>query len=154
MDHYDFIALGGGNAGLTAAKRVKAAGRKVALIDPTPVGGLCPLRGCNPKKVLVRATEVLQLVRDAGEHGITTGKVSIDWNAVIDRKHRFTDPVTAAAEDGLRDAGVDYIKAAPRFTAPDRLEVDGRALAFDGVVVATGSAPRRLAFPGADRVAT
>jgi ribulose 1,5-bisphosphate synthetase/thiazole synthase len=55
MDQYDFIVLGGGNAGLTASKRVKAAGKKVALIDPTPIGGLCALRGCNPKKVLVRA---------------------------------------------------------------------------------------------------
>jgi glutathione reductase (NADPH) len=72
MEHYDFIALGGGNAGLSASTRVAAAGRKAALVDPTAIGGLCSLRGCNPKKVLVRATEVLQEVRDAGEHGIAT----------------------------------------------------------------------------------
>jgi len=154
MEHYDFIALGGGNAGLTASKRVKAAGKKVALIDPTPVGGLCSLNGCNPKKVLVRAVEVLHLVREAGEHGIRTGEAKIDWSAVIDRKHRFTDSVTDNTEKGLRAAKVDYIKAPARFTAPDRLEVNGRALAFDGVIVATGSAPRCLSFPGADLVAT
>ncbi len=70
MEHYDFIALGGGNAGLTASKRIKAAGKKVALVDPTPIGGLCPLNGCNPKKVLVRAVEVLHLVSEAGKHGM------------------------------------------------------------------------------------
>src|SRR3954470_11370676 len=101
MEHFDFIALGGGNAGLTASKRVAQTGKRVALIDPTPIGGLCSLRGCNPKKVLVHATEVLEEVRHAGQHGIGAGKVNIDWNAVITRKHRFTDPVTARAEQGL-----------------------------------------------------
>ena len=65
MEHFDFIALGGGTAGLTASTRVAQAGKKVALIDPTPIGGLCSLRGCNPKKVLVRAAEVLEEVRHA-----------------------------------------------------------------------------------------
>ena len=44
---YDFVAIGGGNAGLTAA-----GGRKVALVDRGPVGGLCSLAGCDPKQTL------------------------------------------------------------------------------------------------------
>jgi glutathione reductase (NADPH) len=154
MEHFDFIALGGGNAGLAASKQIRTAGRKVALIDPTPIGGLCSLKGCNPKKVVVRATEVVQGIKDAAEHGVRTGPISIDWNAVIDRKHRFTDPVTARTEHGLQDAGIAYIKAPPRFVAPDRLEVDGRTLSFEGALIATGSAPRRLSVPGAEHVAT
>jgi glutathione reductase (NADPH) len=149
MEHYDFIALGGGNAGLTASKQVKAAGRRVALIDPTPIGELCALKGCNSKKVLVRATEVLQLVNEAREHGIDSGDVHVDWNAVIDRKHDFTDHVTESTQQSLHDSGVEYIKSTVRFAAPDQLEADGRTLSFDGVIVATGSTPRRLSFPGA-----
>ena len=95
MKHYNFIALGRGNAGLASSTRIAAAGKKVALIDPAPIGGLCSLRGCNPKKILVRATEVLQEVRDASEHGISGAPSGIDWGALIARKHRFTDPVTA-----------------------------------------------------------
>jgi glutathione reductase (NADPH) len=154
MAHFDFIVLGGGNAGLAAAKRVKGAGRKVALIDPTPIGGLCPLRGCNPKKVLVRAAEVLHVVKDAGEHGVRTGQVTVDWNAVIDRKHGFTDGVTESTEKGLRDAGIDYIDLPARFVSPDSLKVENRTLTFDHALIATGSAPRRLEFPGADMTVT
>lgn len=154
MEHFDFIALGGGNAGLTASHAVAAAGKKVALIDPTPIGGLCSLRGCNPKKVLVRASEVLHEVRGAAEHGVHTGDVHIDWNAVIERKHRFTDLVTARTEQALQRAGVAYIQAVPRFLAPDRLQADGRAFTFDGLLIATGSTPRRLTFPGAEHVLT
>ena len=124
MEHFDFIALGGGTAGLTASQRVAQTGKKVALIDPTPIGGLCSLRGCNPKKVLVRAAEVLEEVRHAGLHGISTGKIDIDWNAVITRKHRFTDPVTPNAEKSLAQAGVQYIKAPAALYC--RRQVDGK----------------------------
>lgn len=150
--HYDFIALGGGNAGLGASTLVAAAGRKVALVDPAEIGGLCALRGCNPKKVLVRAAEVLDEVRDAGEHGISTGETRIDWNRVIDRKHRFTDPATKNAERGLAESQVELIRGQPRFVAPDRLEVAGRVLSFDAIVVATGSVPRPFDFPGTEHV--
>lgn len=154
MEHFDFIALGGGSAGLTASHTVAAAGKKAALIDPTPIGGLCSLKGCNPKKILVRASEVLHEVRNAAEHGIRTDNVAMDWNVVIERKHRFTDPVTTNTERSLTQAGVEYIRAAPRFVASDRLEVDGRMLSFDGALIATGSAPRRLDFHGARYVLT
>jgi pyruvate/2-oxoglutarate dehydrogenase complex dihydrolipoamide dehydrogenase (E3) component len=40
MRRYDFIAIGGGSAGLTAAFRVARAGQRTALVDHGPVGGL------------------------------------------------------------------------------------------------------------------
>jgi glutathione reductase (NADPH) len=154
MDRYDFIVLGGGSAGLSAGRKVKAAGKSVALIDPTPIGGLCALNGCTPKKVLVRAAEVLQFVREAGKHGIRTGEVRIDWSAVIDRKHTFTDPVTNSTEQSLKEADIDYVKAPARFVSVDKLEVEGRTLSFENALLATGSAPRRLSFPGAEHAST
>lgn len=154
MEHYHFIALGGGSAGLASSTRIAAAGKKVALIDPAPIGGLCSLRGCNPKKILVRATEVLQEVRDASEHGIIGATTGIDWGAVIARKHRFTDPVTEDTERSLADKKVEHIVGTPRFIAADRLEVNGRAISFDGLVIATGSTPSPLLFSGAELVHT
>jgi len=102
----------------------------------------------------VRATEVLQEVRDASEHGIVGATAGVDWGAVIARKHRFTDPVTAETERSLADSKVEHIAGRPRFVAPDRLEVDGRAISFDGLVIATGSTPTPLPFPGAEQVGT
>lgn len=154
MEHFDFVALGGGNAGLTAGHRVAAAGKKVALIDPTPIGGLCALHGCNPKKVLVRATEVWQEVKDAGEHGVHFSGLQMDWNAVIERKHRFTDTITAETEQGLKEAGIDYIKGPARFIAENKVQVAERVINFDGALIATGSTPRKLDFAGAHHVST
>ena len=154
MDDFDFVAIGGGNTGLAAASRIAKAGRRVALVDPGPLGGLCSLAGCNPKKVLVRATEVLDLVRRASEHGISTGDVEIDWSRVIDRQHRFTDKVPERTEESLVSEGIELVRGTARFLGPDQISVEGRRIRAAGFAIATGSRPRRLSFPGADLVIT
>lgn len=152
---YDFIAIGGGNAGLTAAGRVAAAGRRVALVDRGPVGGLCSLNGCNPKKVLVRTTELLDEIRHAARFGIVdVGPARADWTRVIDRKETFTAPVTPATERSLAAQGIAHLRGAPRFAGPQTLVLGDERLEADAILVATGSTPRRLAFPGADLVLT
>src|SRR5438093_3852015 len=116
MQQYDMVVIGGGNAGLSAAYRVVQAGRRVALVDKGPVGGLCSLAGCNPKKVLVRTSELLDDIRRAAEFGIETGEPRVDWSRVIDRKERFTRPVTPGTERSLATQGIDLLRGAPRFT--------------------------------------
>jgi glutathione reductase (NADPH) len=151
---YDVIVIGGGNAGQGVAFRTARAGKKTVLVDKGDVGGLCALRGCNPKKVMVRATEVLDEVRRAGLHGIAIGPVTIDWRKVVDRLHTFTDPMPAQVEAAFAKAGVARVRGVARFVAPDRIAVDGRELAAEHVVIATGSQPRSLAFPGAELAIT
>lgn len=154
LEHVDFLVLGAGTAGMVAAHRVAAAGRKVAVIDPGPIGGLCSLRGCNPKKILVRATEVLDAMRAAGEHGISSADARVDWSTTIDRKHHFTDPVPARARKSLEASKIEYIAAAGRFAAPDRVTAGERLIAFEAALIATGSTPRPLSFPGAEHLST
>jgi glutathione reductase (NADPH) len=154
MADFEVLVIGGGNGGQGVAFRTAKAGKRTALVDKGDVGGLCALRGCNPKKVMVRATELLDEVRRAGIHGITTGPVAIDWSRVVDRLHTFTDPIPAQVEAGLAKAGVTRLRGVARFTAPDRVAVDGRELSADHVVIATGSRPRALPISGAELMKT
>ncbi len=149
MKSYDFIAIGGGNAGLTAASYAAAAGHRTALIDRGAVGGLCSLNGCNPKKVLVRATEVLDEIRHAAKFGIEASEPRVDWSRVIDRKESFTEPVTPQTEKSLKDQGIDLIQGSPRFASKNELEVNGERIHAGAIVIATGSTPRKLTFEGA-----
>ncbi|HXM76411.1 MAG TPA: FAD-dependent oxidoreductase, partial [Thermoanaerobaculia bacterium] len=136
MTDYDLVVIGGGNTGLSASYGVAAAGRRVALVDRGPVGGLCSLAGCNPKMIFARATEVLDEVRRAGEHGIRTGEVSIDWRKVWRRKKSFTDPVPAETEASLKNRGIELIRGEARFLGPDRIAAGERVLTAEGFVVA------------------
>jgi len=150
MADYDVIVIGGGNAGQAAAVRTAKAGKRTVLVDKGDVGGLCALRGCNPKKVMVRATEMLDEVRRAHVHGITTGPIAIDWSRVVDRLHTFTDPMPAKTEETFAEAGVARLRGSARFTAADRIAVDGREVSGDSIVIATGSRPRPLPVPGGE----
>ncbi len=40
-DQYDLIVIGGGAAGINAAKKALALGARTALIDRGPLGGAC-----------------------------------------------------------------------------------------------------------------
>ena len=54
---FDLIVIGTGTAASVAALQCSSAGWKVAIIDSLPFGGTCALRGCEPKKVFVEASE-------------------------------------------------------------------------------------------------
>ncbi len=60
---FDLIAIGTGPGASAVASRCRAAGWKVAVVDSRPFGGTCALRGCDPEKVLVGASEALDRVR-------------------------------------------------------------------------------------------
>src|SRR6266849_2470182 len=154
MRRYDFVAIGGGEAGLTAVSKTAGAGRRTALVDCGPIGGLCSLNGCNPKKVLVRSTEVLDEIRRAAKFGIEVSEPRVDWSRVIDRKESFTRDVTSSSERSLAQQGIDLVHGAPRFVSKNGLEVNGERIEAGAILIATGSTPRPLTFAGADLVKT
>jgi len=90
---YDLIVIGTGAAATTAAWKGRSAGWSVALIDSRLFGGTCALRGCDPKKVLVGAAEVIDLNRCMKGKGIIDiDDVKIRWHDLMHFKRSFTEP--------------------------------------------------------------
>ena len=85
---YDVIILGAGNAGFAAAGAAQKAGKSVAMVESDEFGGVCPNRGCTPKKVLVAAAHALDEIERASAHGISVSKPVLDWAGLINRKKR------------------------------------------------------------------
>ena len=52
MADFDLFVIGGGSGGVACARRAGAYGAKVALCEPSRVGGTCVIRGCIPKKLM------------------------------------------------------------------------------------------------------
>lgn len=148
---FDVIVLGTGSGGAGAARRCRAAGLTVAIVDDQPYGGTCALRGCDPKKVLVGAADVLDWQHRMRGYGVS-GAAALDWGALMRFKRTFTDPVPFKAEAGFDAAGIVPLHGAARFIAEDRLVVGSRELAARHIVIATGASPRPLNMPGEELV--
>lgn len=153
LETFDLVVIGGGNAGVAAAGVARRAGWRVALVEEDRLGGTCPNRGCVPKKVLVAACEVVDHARRAQGHGVA-GELRIDWDALQARRRAIVEPIAASTEASLAERGVELVRGRARFVAARTVAVGDRRLAGRKVVIATGSMPRPLAFPGAELVAT
>ena len=150
-DPFDLIVVGTGSAGAGAAHRCRKAGWRVAVVDELPYGGTCALRGCDPKKVLVGAADLLDWQRRMTDHGVA-GDARIDWPALMRFKRSFTDPVPAQREAAYAKAGITVVHGRARFTGPDRLEVNGDTYQARHFLLAVGARPRPLDFAGAERL--
>lgn len=151
MSTHDMVVIGAGNAGMAAAGVARAAGWSVAVVEQDLVGGTCPNHGCVPKKVLVAACEVVDHARRAAGHGVA-GELRIDWAALQARRRAIVEPLPASMAGSLERRGIELVRGAARFVGPRAVEVAGRTLVGRTVVIATGSMPRPLTFPGAELV--
>ena len=114
---FDIIVVGTGVAGSAIARRCRAAGRKVAIVDERPFGGTCQLRGCDPKKVLRAAAEPLAAMETLAEPDVAvfSQKPVPDWRSLMAFKRRFTDPVPQSKEKAFADAGIVALHGTARF---------------------------------------
>ncbi len=151
--NYDLVVIGTGAAGATVAHTCRAAGWSVAIIDHQPYGGTCALRGCDPKKVLVGAAELMDWSRRMAAHGVTT-RTKLSWSALMKFKRTFTDPVPANRLKGYADAGIDTYQTATRFTGPNTLAVGNIALDAKKIVIAAGAKPAKLPIEGSEHLTT
>src|SRR5687767_10447825 len=98
MADYDAIIIGTGQAGPALARRLVAAGRKVAIIERKLFGGTCVNTGCTPTKTLVASAYAAHVARCAAAWGVKLeGAVDVDMKAVKARK----DAVVASSRNGV-----------------------------------------------------
>ena len=148
---YDLIVIGTGAAASTIAYTCNAKGLKTAVIDEREVGGTCALRGCDPKKVLVGAAEVIDW-SDRMKH-VLDGSIKIRWSDLMRFKRSFTEPFPKKLEDNLLSEGIDVIHGRARFKDANTIKVD-EELTAKYIAVATGASPARLGIEGEEYIIT
>jgi glutathione reductase (NADPH) len=155
---YDLVVIGTGVAASTVAWECHSAGWKIAIIDSRPFGGTCNLRGCDPKKVLVGAAEVIDWNHRMGDKGINNTKdIRIKWPELMRFKRSFTEPVPKARENQFSNAGIDAFHGHASFTDTTTIKVTekgGTDHVLNGryILVATGAKPAKLNIPGEEHV--
>lgn len=148
---FDLIIIGTGMAAQAAAAAARKADWSVAIVDEKPFGGTCPLRGCDPKKMLVAGAEVIDGARRMRGKGVE-GAVQIDWKELIAFKRSFTDPIPAKTEQRLAENGIATFHGTARFTSPRCLMVGGEELGGRHFLIASGAHPVKLGIPGEEHL--
>ena len=147
MPTFDLIVIGTGSAGATVARKAREAGKTVAIVDKLPFGGTCSQRGCDPKKVLVGAAELIARSEQMRGKGINQPP-AIDWADLMRFKKTFTEPVPQKAETKFADLGIHMFHGAATFVLAHTVRVGDEELTADHIVIATGQRPKPLAILG------
>ena len=144
---YDLIVIGSGSGALGAAFRIQKEGWDVAVVDSLPFGGTCAQRGCDPKKILVGAAEIIDRIGRMNEKGIS-GSSKIKWSDLMSFKNTFTEPVPNSRIQSMKKAGIVPINGRAKFINENCLEVNGEYLEAKKILLANGAKPVPLNIEG------
>lgn len=133
---HDLLVIGGGAAGMAAARTAARSKRQVVLVQDGEIGGDCTFTGCVPSKTLIEAA-----------------RQGVPFGAAMQRA-RDTVREIAATEtaDVLRGEGIEVVEGRARLVGPRQAYVGGRLLRAERMVVAAGSAPAVPPVEGLDRI--
>ncbi len=149
---YDLIILGCGPAGEKAAAQAAYFGKRVAVLDPGPIGGACVHTGTLPSKSLREAALVLSGARALDLRAV---QVAVDRHArladLLAHKAAVCNAEEARMRHNLDRHGVELLLGRGTLLGEHEVQwqpADGGApvtLGADVILIATGTHPHRPA---------
>jgi pyruvate/2-oxoglutarate dehydrogenase complex dihydrolipoamide dehydrogenase (E3) component len=150
---YDLLVIGGGPAGLTAARLAAEEGATVALIECARLGGTSLNTGSVPSKTLIRSARLFasvresRLLRNAGVH-----EPLADLELVHARLTTVRARIAAyCSPDVLERAGIHLYSGEARFESPNSVRIVDRELQFAKALIATGARSTDPRIAGLER---
>lgn len=148
-DHFDLLVLGGGSGGMATARRAAAHGKRVVLVERGRLGGTCVNIGCVPKKVMWHAADFAEAAAHAHDYGFDGLDVRHDWGRLVANRETYIQRLNGIYARNLEKDDVSFVAGDARFVDAHTVEVDGRQLSADHIVIATGGKARWPEIPGA-----
>ncbi|HEY9671295.1 MAG TPA: glutathione-disulfide reductase [Waterburya sp.] len=151
---YDLFVIGAGPGGLAAAKQVAGYSARVAIAEQDLVGGTCVIRGCIPEKLMSFAAGFSEESQDAAGYGWKQEKTRFDWQKFIAAKEQEILRLANVHLQSLQQVGVELIQAHATFSDAHTLEVAGRLITADKILIAVGAKAIKADIPGIEYAIT
>lgn len=141
------VVIGGGPAGVEAARAAARAGGEVTLVHDAPIGGRAGWHSLLPSKVWLTAADTLGLLREVDALGIETAGARLNAPGVVQRIDVVRRAWAERQKTMLEQFGVTRVPGTAVFTAPDTIDVrdgENKTIAThpaDAFIVSAGSVP-------------
>ena len=149
---YDAIIIGSGIGGGACARRLREGGMRVALIERERIGGETARWASIPSATVLGPSNVLWRLREAA--GVKSPSMIGSASRKEEGAPYHGDPLDHLADEAQiehwRRQEVEVIQGDATFIGPGQLEVGGRILESERIVIATGSEPY---IPGVEGLA-
>ena len=138
---YDLFTIGAGSGGVRASRFSANYGARVAVAEERFMGGTCVNVGCIPKKLFAYASHFSDDFENAAGFGWTVGESKFDWPTLVANKNKEIERLNGIYDRLLHAAGVEVFKARARVVDPHTVEVGGKTVTAEHILVATGGWP-------------
>ncbi|HTH06358.1 MAG TPA: FAD-dependent oxidoreductase, partial [Ilumatobacteraceae bacterium] len=139
-ERYDLIIIGTGSGN---AIPEYLDGWKIAVVERDVFGGTCINRGCVPSKMFVLPADLAHEARHAARLGVDLKVGGADWAAIRDRVFGRIDQISVDGREYRAHGSPDItlIEATARFVGDRLLDVEGRTITADNILIAAGTRP-------------
>ncbi len=151
---YDLFVIGAGSGGVRCSRMSASYGARVAVAEERFLGGTCVNVGCIPKKLFSYGAHYAEDFHDAAAYGWTVPQPSLSWKTLIDNKNREIERLNGIYRNLLKSAGVTLYEARATIKDAHTLDVGGKTVTAENILVATGSWATVPEFPGNEHVIT
>jgi pyruvate/2-oxoglutarate dehydrogenase complex dihydrolipoamide dehydrogenase (E3) component len=147
---YDWLVIGAGPAGLTAARSAAALGARVALVENHLLGGVSLNYGTVSSQSLIRTSRLYAEMRDAACYGARAPThIEVDFPLAMERMRRIRARLAHLdSAANIAALGIDLFFGTARFVSDDTIDLDGIRLQFKKALIATGSRSLLPTLPG------
>lgn len=163
---YDYFVIGGGSGGVRSSRIAAGHGAKVALAESAKggstadggfggLGGTCVNVGCVPKKLMVYGAHYSHDIHDMKGYGWNVKEApELDWKAFMENKNKEIARLNGIYERMLGNAGVEIFNARAKLVDGHTVDVGGKKVTADKILVCVGGWPVVPKFPGSELAIT
>jgi mercuric reductase len=139
--HFDLVILGSGSTAFAAALRAQELGKTSVMTEERTVGGTCVNRGCLPSKNLIEAAKLIHDARHPRYPGLTPAKVGLDFSTLVEQKDDVIHGYHKKKYESLIGGQFSIEEGHVEFVDPHTVQISGKRLTGEKILIATGSRP-------------
>lgn len=140
-EKFDLVILGSGSTAFAAALRAQEMGKTAVMIEERVIGGTCVNRGCLSSKNLIGAAKLAHDAAHPRYPGLGPAAIDIDFPSLVRQKDQIVAGYRQKKYESLVGGKFRIEQGHAGFIDDHRVEVNGKRLRGEAILIATGSRP-------------